>query len=112
MGTCCRRWTRHPLARTARCPRWPPAAPSADIAASLDVDVVFPVLHGPWGEDGTVQGLLETMGVPYVGSGVLSSAVSMDKGFMKTALVAADLEAGRYVVVTDREWRADPQRVS
>jgi D-alanine-D-alanine ligase len=49
----------------------------ADLA---DVDVVFPVLHGPWGEDGTVQGLLETLGVPYVGSGVLASARSMDKG--------------------------------
>ena len=83
----------------------------ADPTDCLDVDVVFPVLHGPWGEDGTVQGLLETVGVPYVGSGVLSSAVSMDKGFMKQALAAAGIEVGRYEVVTDREWRTDPDAV-
>ena len=82
-------------------------APPADLASCLDVDVVFPVLHGPWGEDGSVQGLLETFGVPYVGSGVLSSAVSMDKGFMKAALAHAGLDGGRYVVVPDRRWRLD-----
>ena len=87
------------------------SADSADLASCLDVDVVFPVLHGPWGEDGSVQGLLETMGVAYVGSGVLSSAVSMDKGFMKSALEAAGLEVGRYVVITDREWNGDQARV-
>ncbi|MBK9738688.1 MAG: D-alanine--D-alanine ligase [Actinobacteria bacterium] len=86
-------------------------APAADIAASLDVDVVFPVLHGPWGEDGSIQGLLETVGVPYVGSGILSSAVSMDKGFMKGALAGSGLDVGRYVVATDKEWRTDPARV-
>jgi D-alanine-D-alanine ligase len=86
-------------------------APVADLASCLDVDVVFPVLHGPWGEDGTVQGLLETLGVPYVGSGVLSSALAMDKGFMKAALAAAGLDVGRYVVAADRDWRADPDRV-
>ena len=85
------------------------SAPPADLASCLDVDVVFPVLHGPWGEDGTVQGLLETLGVPYVGSGVLSSAVAMDKGFMKQALAAAGIEVGQYEVVTDRQWRSDPQ---
>jgi D-alanine-D-alanine ligase len=83
------------------------SARTADLAACLDVDVAFPVLHGPWGEDGTVQGLLETIGVPYVGSGVLASAVAMDKGFMKAALAAAGLDAGRYVVITDRQWRSD-----
>ena len=82
-------------------------APTADISASLAVDVVFPALHGPWGEDGTVQGLLETVGVPYVGSGVLSSAVSMDKGFMKASLAHAGLDGGRYVVVSDRQWCTD-----
>jgi D-alanine-D-alanine ligase len=86
-------------------------APAADLSTCLDADVVFPVLHGPWGEDGTVQGLLETIGVPYVGSGVLSSAVAMDKGFMKAALASAGLEVGRYVVVSDRDWRSDPDRV-
>ena len=86
-------------------------APDADLSSCLDVDVAFPVLHGPWGEDGSVQGLLETLGVPYVGSGVLSSAASMDKGFMKAALEKSGLEVGRYVVVTDRAWRTDPARV-
>jgi D-alanine-D-alanine ligase len=69
-----------------------------------EVDVVFPLLHGPFGEDGTLQGLLELAGVPYVGSGVLSSAVSMDKGAMKTLLAAAGLPVGPHVVVADRDW--------
>ncbi len=73
-----------------------------------EVDVVFPLLHGPYGEDGTIQGLLELAGVPYVGSGVLASAVSMDKAAMKVLLAAAGLAVGPYVVVTDREWQADP----
>jgi D-alanine-D-alanine ligase len=86
-------------------------APAAEFHDCLDVDVVFPVLHGPWGEDGTIQGLLETVGVPYVGSGVLASALSMDKGFMKDTLAGAGIEVGRYVVVTDRRWCDDPDRV-
>ena len=81
------------------------AAAPIDIAAALDVDVVFPVLHGPWGEDGTVQGLLEMHGVPYVGSGVLASASAMDKGFMKAALRSAGLPVGDWTVITDRDWR-------
>ena len=99
------------LEQTGPLPEVSAHAPDADLSSCLDVDVVFPVLHGPWGEDGSVQGLLETMGVPYVGSGVLSSAVSMDKGFMKSALESAGLEVGRYVVVTDRAWRTDSERV-
>jgi D-alanine-D-alanine ligase len=71
------------------------------------VDVVFPVLHGPYGEDGTIQGLLELAGVPYVGSGVLSSAVSMDKAAMKVMLAGAGLPVGPYVVVHDRDWSGD-----
>ena len=74
------------------------------------VDVVFPLLHGPYGEDGTIQGLLELAGVPYVGSGVLSSAVSMDKAAMKAMLRAAGLPVGPYAVITDREWTAEPDR--
>jgi D-alanine-D-alanine ligase len=74
------------------------------------VDVVFPVLHGPWGEDGTIQGLLELAGVPYVGSGVFASAAAMDKGHMRALFAAADLAQTRYVVLTDRDWRADRQR--
>jgi len=75
------------------------------------VDVVFPLLHGPYGEDGTIQGLLELAGVPYVGSGVLASAVSMDKEYMKLLLGARGLPVGPYVVVRDREWGSDPQSV-
>jgi D-alanine-D-alanine ligase len=64
-----------------------PRLPSAEVAATLaDVDVVFPVLHGPFGEDGTVQGLLELAGVPYVGAGVLASALCMDKDVFKSVL--------------------------
>jgi D-alanine-D-alanine ligase len=63
------------------------------------VDVVFPVLHGAYGEDGTIQGLLEMAGVPYVGSGVLASAVAMDKEFSKKLLVAEGLPVGRYAVL-------------
>jgi D-alanine-D-alanine ligase len=63
------------------------------------VDVVFPVLHGAYGEDGTIQGLLELAGVPYVGAGVLSSAVVMDKAFTKKLLAAEGLPVGRYEVL-------------
>ena len=68
------------------------------------VDVVFPVLHGPFGEDGTVQGLLELADVRYVGSGVLASAVGMDKHYMKLVFAAHDLPVGPHVVVTPRDW--------
>ena len=64
-----------------------------------EVDVVFPLLHGPYGEDGTLQGLLELAGVPYVGSGVLASAAAMDKAVMKVLLLGAGLPVGPYVVV-------------
>ncbi|MFF7678567.1 D-alanine--D-alanine ligase family protein [Actinacidiphila glaucinigra] len=73
-----------------------------------DVDVVFPVLHGPYGEDGTVQGLLELSGVPYVGSGVLASAVGMDKEYMKRVFSSFGLPVGPYVVIRPREWENDP----
>jgi D-alanine-D-alanine ligase len=63
------------------------------------VDVVFPLLHGPFGEDGTVQGLLELAGIPYVGSGVLASAVAMDKEYMKLVLAARGLPVGPHAVV-------------
>ncbi|MGA8256909.1 MAG: D-alanine--D-alanine ligase family protein [Nocardioides sp.] len=69
-----------------------------------EVDVVFPVLHGPWGEDGTIQGLLEMSGVRYVGAGVLASAVSMDKAYMKVVLAAAGLPVMPSITVTAREW--------
>ncbi|WP_030267032.1 D-alanine--D-alanine ligase family protein [Streptomyces violens] len=69
-----------------------------------DVDVVFPVLHGPYGEDGTLQGLLELSGVPYVGSGVLSSAVGQDKDYMKRVFASFGLPVGPYEVIRPREW--------
>ncbi|GII87316.1 D-alanine--D-alanine ligase [Sphaerisporangium siamense] len=75
------------------------------------VDVVFPMLHGAYGEDGTIQGLLEMAGVRYVGSGVLASAVGMDKAYMKALLAGAGLPVGPYVVVRDRDWRLDRDRV-
>ncbi len=81
-------------------------------SALTSVDVVFPTLHGPYGEDGTIQGLLELAGIPYVGSGVLSSAVSMDKEYMKLLLAARGLPVGPYVVVRDREWTAAPAAAS
>ena len=74
----------------------------------LGLDVVFPVLHGPFGEDGTVQGLLDLAGVPYVGSGVLASAVGMDKAFMKVAFAARGLPMAPYRVVLAHEWQASP----
>jgi D-alanine-D-alanine ligase len=76
------------------------------------VDVVFPILHGPFGEDGTVQGLFELADLPYVGSGVLASALAMDKAMAKVVLAQAGLPQGPYVVVPERDWRADPGRVA
>ena len=72
------------------------------------VDVAFALLHGPFGEDGTIQGLFEMMGVRYVGAGVLSSAVCQDKGAMKQQFAVHDLPTGPYVIVTDAQWTADP----
>ena len=72
-----------------------------------EVDVVFPLLHGPWGEDGTIQGMLEMAGVRYVGAGVLASAVSMDKAYMKVVLAAAGLPVLPSTTVTARQWERD-----
>ncbi|SOD64567.1 D-alanine--D-alanine ligase [Streptomyces zhaozhouensis] len=72
-----------------------------------EVDVVLPVLHGPHGEDGTLQGLLEMSGVPYVGAGVLASAVGMDKEYMKRVFASFGLAVGPYLVVRPREWERD-----
>jgi len=71
------------------------------------VDVVFPLLHGPYGEDGTLQGLLELAGIPYVGSGVLASAAAMDKEYMNILLAARGLPVGPYVVIDERAWVTD-----
>ncbi|GAB6983860.1 D-alanine--D-alanine ligase family protein [Nocardioides pyridinolyticus] len=72
-----------------------------------EVDVVFPLLHGPWGEDGTIQGMLEMAGVRYVGAGVLASAVSMDKAYMKVVLAAAGLPVLPSFTVTASQWGRD-----
>ncbi|GHJ36261.1 D-alanine--D-alanine ligase family protein [Streptomyces sp. TS71-3] len=81
--------------------------PGAVPKALGDVDVVFPVLHGPYGEDGTLQGLLELSGTPYVGSGVLASAVGQDKEYMKRVFTTFGLPIGPYVVIRPREWERD-----
>ena len=104
------------------------ATPGSEIAARLDqgarglvvtgpgevprslgeVDVVLPLLHGAYGEDGTLQGLLEMTGTSYAGAGVLASAAGMDKEYMKLIFTARGLPVGRYVVVRDRDWRGRP----
>jgi len=87
------------------------AAPATPVISTLTLDVVFPVLHGPYGEDGTVQGLLELANVPYVGAGVLASAVGMDKAAMKLAFVAKGLPICDYEVVFARDWARDERGV-
>lgn len=82
-----------------------------ETGAAPSLDVVFPLLHGPFGEDGTVQGLLELAGLPYVGAGVLGSAAAMDKAMMKRAFRAEGLPMTDYLVVRRSEWRRDPERV-
>lgn len=78
---------------------------STAVRTLSDIDVVFPVLHGPFGEDGTIQGLLELAGVPYVGSGVLASALAMDKAMLRCVLRDAGLPVVQDVVITDAAWR-------
>jgi D-alanine-D-alanine ligase len=95
------------------------ADPQAHALATLDgetpnaepLDVVFPVLHGPYGEDGTVQGLLELAGIPYVGAGVLGSALGMDKAKMKEVLRYHGLPVASWTTVRRWQWREDRQAV-
>jgi len=100
-------------------PPKPYTPPTIDLAASaslteqtsaLGVDLIFPVLHGTFGEDGTIQGLLELTDVAYVGSGVLGSAAAMDKDAMKRLFAAAGLPQTPYLALLRSEWRADPRR--
>ncbi|MCD0484918.1 D-alanine--D-alanine ligase [Streptacidiphilus sp. ASG 303] len=86
--------------------------PGAAPKALGEVDVVLPLLHGPWGEDGTLQGLLELSGVPYVGSGVLASAVGMDKEYTKRVLASFGLGIGPYTVVRPRDWETEEGRAA
>jgi D-alanine-D-alanine ligase len=81
----------------------------ASVPAELgEVDVVLPLLHGTYGEDGTIQGLLEMAGIRYAGAGVLASAAGMDKEYMKILFAARGLPIGPYVVVRDRDWGTSP----
>jgi D-alanine-D-alanine ligase len=75
------------------------------------IDVAFPLVHGPFGEDGTLQGLLEMADVPYVGAGVAASAVGMDKALMKAIFSAHHLPVTDWLVILRREWRAQPEEV-
>jgi D-alanine-D-alanine ligase len=79
--------------------------------SGVKLDVIFPVLHGPYGEDGTVQGLLELANVPYVGAGVLASSVGMDKAAMKLVFAAKGLPICDYEVVLKRDWQRDERAV-
>jgi D-alanine-D-alanine ligase len=79
--------------------------------ALASVDVVFPVLHGPYGEDGTIQGLLELAGVPYVGAGVFASAAGMDKEFTKKLLTAEGLPVGDHEVLRPRQQTLEPEQL-
>ena len=91
----------------------PPSDPSRselvqrNSGATFGVDVVLPLLHGPYGEDGTVQGLLELANVPYVGAGVLASSVGMDKAAMKLVFAARGLPMVDYEVLLKRDWQRD-----
>jgi D-alanine-D-alanine ligase len=77
----------------------------------IEVDVIFPVLHGTFGEDGTIQGLLELADIPYVGAGVLGSAAGMDKDVMKRLFRDAGLPIVKHVTVLRRAWREQPEKV-
>ena len=86
------------------------AAAAAEPAKGTGLDVVFPVLHGTFGEDGTIQGLFELADIAYVGSGVLGSSVGMDKDAMKRMFVAAGLPITPHVTLLRSEWKADPKK--
>ena len=96
--------------------RWPESSSSRELtvvdaagARSLgSVDLVFPILHGPFGEDGTIQGMLDLLGLPYVGSGVLASALGMDKHFAKTVFQQAALPVAPWRTLTADDWAAAP----
>jgi D-alanine-D-alanine ligase len=78
---------------------------------AINVDVIFPVLHGTFGEDGTIQGLLELADIPYVGAGVLGSAAGMDKDIMKSLFIAAGLPIVKHATILRSDWKKDPKRV-
>jgi D-alanine-D-alanine ligase len=79
---------------------------------SLGIEIVFPVLHGPYGEDGTIQGLLEIADIPFVGSGVLASAVAMDKSFAKPIFAAHGIKVAEGLVIRESEWKSNKESLS
>src|SRR5579864_3498778 len=85
-------------------------SPAAVTQKGIDVDVIFPVLHGTFGEDGTIQGLLELADLPYVGAGVLGSAAGMDKDIMKQLFAFAGLEIVKHVTILRSRWESDPKK--
>ncbi|TPW75021.1 D-alanine--D-alanine ligase family protein [Schumannella soli] len=95
------------LPASASTREWTVTRPDGTIESLGEIDVAFPLLHGPFGEDGTLQGALELVGVPYVGNGVLASALGMDKHFTKTVLQGAGVEVAPWVTVTRSEWARD-----
>src|SRR5216684_8598120 len=79
---------------------------------AINVDIIFPVLHGTFGEDGTIQGLLELADIPYVGAGVLGSAAGMDKDIMKQLFAFAGLEIVKHVTILRSRWESDPKKAT
>ena len=88
-----------------------PALARRAVDRAINVDVIFPVLHGTFGEDGTIQGLLELADIPYVGAGVLGSAAGMDKDVMKSLFLAVKLPIVKHVTLLRSEWEADAKKV-
>jgi len=75
------------------------------------IDIIFPILHGPYGEDGTIQGLLELANIPYVGSGVAASAISMDKDFMKIIFQQKNLPILKWMTIKRKEWQKNKEKI-
>jgi len=83
-----------------------------DKSSALEkLDVIFPILHGPYGEDGTIQGLLELANIPYVGAGVASSAISMDKDLMRTIFQQKGLPILKWITIKRKEWQKDKEKI-
>ena len=83
----------------------------ATMSEVAQLDVIFPVLHGPYGEDGTVQGLLELAGIPYVGAGVVGSAVGMDKAIFKAVMIAHGISILPWLMVLSSDWHRQPEEI-
>src|SRR5438128_7802934 len=82
-----------------------------DRGERTEIDVVFPILHGPYGEDGTIQGMLELAGVPYVGAGVLGSALGIDKAVQKVLVVTAGLPVVPHEAAYERDWEWEREAI-